>query len=262
MFRTRVITAIVAIPALLSALYYGGIVWEALFSLLAVVSLYEFYNMMVKKKLKPISIIGFVVLFCSLFYHKYPGYIINGVVIIMLLVMLYAIVRFPGVNIRDISVSLFGAFYIGFFFNFAIRINELSQAFFIILLAFLLTWGSDTGGYLVGNWLGKHKLAPQLSPNKTWEGSMGGVILTILVAIVFFRLTNICQIKLEHIILIGIVSSILAQIGDLFMSSLKRYFRVKDTGKIIPGHGGVLDRFDSFILVVPFIYCFFTCGFS
>ena len=110
---------------------------------------------------------------------------------------------------------------------------------------------SDTCAYFAGYAFGKHKLIPKVSPKKTIEGSIGGILGSTLICLAFGYYFNI---DLKVIVILGFLGSIVAQVGDLFASSVKRYVGIKDYGKLIPGHGGILDRFDSVILVAPFVY--------
>lgn len=139
--------------------------------------------------------------------------------------------------------------------GYAMRLAEVHNHFAIIVFGFILTWASDTGGYFAGSWWGKHKLAPLLSPKKTWEGFFGGFVLTVIVAIAGSLI--IPDHALYKFIILGVAAGLLAPIGDLFASAIKRDMDIKDYGNIIPGHGGILDRFDSFMITVPLMY-FFT----
>ena len=153
----------------------------------------------------------------------------------------------------DAAITWFGALYIGVFFSYAILLeNQANTPFYALLLAFLLTWASDTGGYFAGRWLGRRPLAPVLSPKKTWAGAGGAILLTVAAAVIlgWGRYSGL------HAILLGVAASLMAQAGDLTISAIKRHFGVKDAGHIIPGHGGVLDRFDSFMWVLPLVYYF------
>ncbi len=134
---------------------------------------------------------------------------------------------------------------------------NLNQKEIIYLLS--IVWSTDSFAYLIGKYFGKHKLTP-ISPKKTWEGAIGGVIFGALISsLIFFILfsNGINNISLENTFLIGIIFSILSQIGDLFASYIKRIFNIKDFSNIIPGHGGILDRLDSLLFVSPWIYLFF-----
>jgi phosphatidate cytidylyltransferase len=119
-----------------------------------------------------------------------------------------------------------------------------------------MTWASDVGGYLFGKLWGKTKLSPQLSPGKTWEGAIGAVLLTVALAICFNSIVRMENFNFFYTVVFAMLASITAQVGDLLESAIKRYFEVKDSGHIIPGHGGVLDRFDSFMLLLPVVYYF------
>ncbi|MGV3539707.1 MAG: phosphatidate cytidylyltransferase, partial [Rufibacter sp.] len=124
----------------------------------------------------------------------------------------------------------------------------------IILGIMFLIWASDTGAYAAGKSFGKHKLFPRISPGKTWEGWVGGVVLSLVVAYVLSLFYQ--DLALEHWLGMAVLVSIFGVLGDLVESMLKRSLGVKDSGTLIPGHGGILDRFDSLILVVPFLVAF------
>ena len=137
--------------------------------------------------------------------------------------------------------------------SFALRLAALPGAFAIMVLCLLITWGSDIGGYVFGRLWGKHKLTPLLSPNKTWEGALGALLLAAVLAWAWTRLVQL-PLTPSQTVLLAIAGSVCAQLGDLFESGMKRFWGAKDSGRIIPGHGGVLDRFDSLLLVVPLVY--------
>lgn len=123
-----------------------------------------------------------------------------------------------------------------------------------IFMLFVLIWSSDTFAYLTGKFFGKHKMAPRISPKKTWEGFAGGVVLTLILG--FFVEQYFPELR-GNWMMVGFLVSVFAPLGDLVESQLKRSFAVKDSGNIIPGHGGVLDRLDSFIICVPVVYLYF-----
>jgi len=251
-FKARVITSIIGIPILLGILYAGGLYWKIFFTLMALLAFYEYSRMMINIDIKPLFIPGVLLLLLLLF--KPAPYLYPGIFAILVLAAIITILKYPAVNIMNVAVSLFGAAYIGLLLSYTIIIIGLPQPFLIMLLALLLTWASDTGAYCAGKLWGRHKMLPGLSPNKTWEGAVGGLILCAAVALAFFLTTDMTQVNMAYVLALGLGAGIMAQLGDLFISALKRYFRVKDTGKILPGHGGVLDRFDSFLLVVPLVY--------
>jgi phosphatidate cytidylyltransferase len=134
------------------------------------------------------------------------------------------------------------------------NVYPFSGRFWLFIL--LLIWISDTGAYLVGRKLGKRKLFERISPKKTWEGSIGAAIFTCLAAVVISNFSY--DVNLIHWIFIGLIVLVFGTYGDLVESSIKRYFAIKDSGNVLPGHGGFLDRFDSFIYAIPFVIIYVT----
>ena len=121
----------------------------------------------------------------------------------------------------------------------------------------MIVWITDSGAYLIGRKLGKHKLAPHVSPNKTWEGSIGGSLVSVIVVGLYLAFSPVkFAYGLPIMLLLTVVLSVGGQIGDLIESAFKRHYGVKDSGKILPGHGGILDRFDSLLFVLPLMHLF------
>lgn len=155
---------------------------------------------------------------------------------------------------------IFTVVYLALPFGFALGLPKFStldpeKSFTLeVFMLFVLIWSSDTFAYLTGKFFGKHKMAPRISPKKTWEGFAGGVVLTLILG--FFVEQYFPQLRGNWMI-VGLLISIFAPLGDLVESQLKRSFAVKDSGNIIPGHGGILDRLDSFIICAPVIYLYF-----
>ena len=256
MLRTRIFTAVIGIPILLGLAYLGGIYWKLLILLLASLALYEYIAMMRKKGHNPITLPAYFIAAVLLLRIHLGSFQSEFFLVSILLMILILIFKYPSHSFNDLIMSFFGAFYCGYFFSYALALGELSRTFQCVLLVFLLSWASDVGGYLFGRLWGKHKLAPQLSPGKTWEGAIGAVVLTVVLSIIYYQMPGIENLGVVYAIILGILASAAAQLGDLFESAMKRYFGVKDSGNLIPGHGGVLDRFDSFMLVVPVVYYF------
>ncbi|MGE5453968.1 MAG: phosphatidate cytidylyltransferase [Methylocystaceae bacterium] len=256
MLVTRVLTAAIGIPILFGFAYTGGYWWDALVVILAVLCNYELMRM-ADTKSKPIIILAsltcvLLVLMPIIKTMPIPPWAPLVGVVIIVGVLLKVNYRIDAIQL---GWAFFSTLYVGFLFSYAIGINHLSQPSFMFLLtAFLLTWASDTGAFFVGKFFGKRQLSPNLSPNKTWEGSLGGVITTMLIAWALLA----GQLGWSWALIFGLIASILAQMGDMFESLLKRYFGVKDSGRLLPGHGGVLDRFDSFLLVAPLVFYFLT----
>lgn len=254
MLVTRVLTAAVGIPILLAIAYAGGIWWDGLIVILAVICNFEMLRI-ADTRSKLIIILASLV--CAILVLSplirtvsLPAWwpLLGLVIIIGVLLK---------VNYRIDALQLgwawFSTLYIGLLFSYAVAINHKAEdSFMAILMIFLLTWASDTGAYFAGRFLGKHKLSPSLSPNKTWEGSIGGALTTMLIA--WALLSG--HLGWQWALIFGLIASILAQMGDMFESLLKRYFGAKDSGKMLPGHGGVFDRFDSFLLTAPLVFYF------
>lgn len=256
MLRTRIITAVVGIPLFLGALYLGGLAWSIVFGLMGFLALYEYLNMMKIRGFTPFVITPYAMMFAFLFREALASYCLPLLFAIMLIMLMELVLMYPQRNLNDLAMGFFGAAYIGFLLSYALALQQELQPFVYIVLACVLTWSSDIGGYLFGRLWGKTKLTPLLSPNKTWAGAIGGVCLTIVLALASYFVLPFNQISLWHLAWLGLLGSLAAQFGDLFASAMKRFFDVKDSGKIIPGHGGVLDRFDSFMLVLPVLYYF------
>ena len=159
--------------------------------------------------------------------------------------------------IRHVPGILGPALYTGGILSIAVLIRESSYGFTIIFYLIILTSASDSGAYFVGKTVGRTPFFPKVSPNKTCEGAIGGLLFSLLGSILFSNITqntNLLDVSLYQSILIGTFVGIVGQIGDLYESSLKRKSQIKDSGTIIPGHGGVLDRIDSVIFNIPVLY--------
>ena len=254
MLKTRIISAALGIPILLGAAYLGKYYWTGIIVLLAGLALAEYLAMMSRKGASPLFLAAYAIAGIVLFRLQLGQHVAGWFWLGLLLMILTMLIAYPRSNLDDLALSFFGAIYCGFFFSYALALNDTGRAFPYLLLVFVLTWASDIGGYLFGRVWGKHKLAPQLSPAKTWEGALGGLVLTILTALAYKYFGHMIEAGWIYTLGLGLVASIAAQVGDLLESSIKRYFGVKDSGHIIPGHGGVLDRFDSFMLVLPVVY--------
>lgn len=243
--KTRIITAIVLIAILVPVVIIGGIPFEVLIGIVGIAGVYELLAITNSPRasiyLYPVLMIYMLV---SLFLSN--NIIVDSVYIIILLLVLFT---FSMVDI-DLSIDRIGYYIAGILLISmglrSILVLRLEYGIhYIIMLAFA-TFGTDTGAYFAGRYFGSHKLNPRLSPKKTIEGSIGGIILGGILSIVYGIIVNI-NLTLNMLIIICLVLTITGQIGDLTFSSMKRYFKVKDFSNLLPGHGGILDRFDAFI---------------
>lgn len=254
--KERVITGIIGGAGFLGLLWLGDVWYTALIYLLAIGSLFEYIRMRKSSWSIPTGIVGFLFLLTSLSIPLTTFSIILSVWITVFLLLFITVASKNRVTIEDVGFLLIGLVYIslGFYFMKAVRLEGGLEW---TLLTVALVWGTDTGAYFSGRLFGRHKLWPAISPKKTIEGAAGGTILAIVIAILFYYVGNTIQ-QLSHAIIIGLVIAIVAQLGDFIESAIKRTYNVKDSGRILPGHGGFLDRFDSMIAVFPVMYFMIT----
>ena len=176
----------------------------------------------------------------------------------LILIAVITLFRFPKELYYDNGKLIFTVIYTALPFGFALglpKFHSVENTFTLeVFFLFILIWSSDTFAYLTGRFLGKHKMSPKISPKKTWEGFAGGVILTLILS---FFVEKFHPDLRGNWMVVGFLVSVFAPLGDLVESQLKRTFGVKDSGNIIPGHGGILDRLDSFIIVAPVVYLYF-----
>lgn len=164
------------------------------------------------------------------------------------------------IDIKDISITFFGICYIPLFLMFIPLINGMENGKILVWYILLAAWGTDTFAYLVGKTMGKHKFS-KISPNKTIEGCIGGTIGAVILILIYTYVCNTyfaMNISYIYITIVGIILSLIGQLGDFSASSIKRYGGIKDFSNLIPGHGGMLDRIDSVIFIAPFAYMFLS----
>lgn len=162
-----------------------------------------------------------------------------------MILLVFTVYQYQSFNFDMASTLMFAALYIGFGFRFLIIIRDMGMD--TLMYLFIVIWATDIGAYVFGRLYGKTKLAPHVSPNKTIEGSLGGVIMAMLVGVIYVYVFKPNLGNTNHVWLLSIILSLVGQMGDLVESAIKRYYGVKDSGNFLPGHGGVLDRFDSLI---------------
>lgn len=243
------------IPILLLAVWYGGWAHFALTVLIMVFALYELNKIFGGMNLKtsfPAMLAGVLILSATAFIGGLDAFG-AAVMPVVALLLLSGVFRYPALAPGDVAAGLAGTLYIALFiFFYLIRTLDGGLAWVLIMLSG--TWAGDTVAYFVGKKLGRIKLAPLLSPGKTVEGALGGIVGSTLGAVLVYTLYPI--VLIYKVIALGLLVGIFGILGDLFESSLKRTAGVKDTGLIIPGHGGVLDRFDSMLFTAPAVYYF------
>lgn len=262
----RGLTAIVFVAVMLAGLYFSKNSFLALFGLITILSLWEFFTIILKNEShdllrKTLGVgIGITPFLMAAFYHfemidnsaeflKTCILLFLPFIFLLFIVELFTKSKNPFGNLGYLFLGLI---YIGIPFTLVqfIAIEEGNYYPNIILGLLLLTWANDTGAYVIGSQIGKTKLFPRISPNKTWEGSLGGVGVSFLIA--WLLSIYVTELSLMNWLVLATLVSIFASLGDLIESMLKRSLGVKDSGTIMPGHGGFLDRFDAFIFLLPF----------
>ncbi len=250
--KTRIISSLILIP-LLYAVYSGGIVLKIAGLIIGLLALKEFYNAFGNIEIMPIYPIGVfssVTLYC-LALLNIVWYIQFWLFISIVMILIYILIS-KGVGLVNGAVSLIGIIYVVFMSYHVILIDDVEKYRYFVWLVFITAFVTDTSAYFTGYLFGKHKLCPSISPKKTIEGAIGGIAGSIIVSAVFGFFMS--EALLIHFIIIGVIGSVAGQIGDLIASSFKRRAKIKDFGSLIPGHGGVLDRFDSILMTAPVIY--------
>jgi phosphatidate cytidylyltransferase len=257
--KQRIITAVLALIIFLPFVIIGKIPFILLIYLIATIGLMELLRM---RHISVISIpgfIGLIALWVILLPEKYTIFpigffeITDLFTVIILFLLAYTVLVRNKFTFDEAGFVILTTLYvgIGFYFLIATRIGE--NGISNILFAFFIIWATDSGAYFIGKFFGKRKLSPDISPNKTIEGAIGGILSAAVVAIAFHLIYPFPH-SLWIVVLVTVLASVVGQIGDLVQSAFKRNYGVKDSGKLLPGHGGILDRFDSLLFVLPFLH--------
>lgn len=256
--KTRIISGVVLLPVLLGIVWLGGDILRISLLLLSLIGLHEFYKAINKEN---ITINYFSYAFTVFYYAFLNNEDAKQFVIMMTLFTLvlfcYLVFSYPKVNISIVSTTILGVLYVPILLSYVYFVREMDNGIYYVWLILISAFATDTFAYFSGMFFGKHKLTPELSPNKTIEGSIGGILGTIVTTFIYaYILSKVSATFVFEpvLLLIAFVGSIFSQFGDLTASSIKRYTGIKDFGKIIPGHGGILDRFDSILFTAPIVY--------
>jgi len=276
MLKKRVITALWGIPLLVAVIWFGEPWNPTLFTVFiavwALLAAFEFYRLVTTSKVSPLTYFGLV---CVLLFivGRNPDVLsalephFDIALITPLILSAAAVLSFIWLLARRQKEGAFagwawtmaGVLYIGWLLSYLVSLRGLEDGRNWIFLALFTTFASDTAAFFIGRALGRHPLAPNISPGKTWEGAVGGVLGAVLVSLFFVLPTPLSlnpYLNWGQAILLGLLVSVFGQIGDLTESLLKRNVGVKDSGTLIPGHGGVLDRVDSIVFAGVVVYYF------
>lgn len=261
----RIIVGVTLIPVVLLLAWAGGLYLLLFVDLVIILGLREFYRMAATKEIEPNQVLGmFGGIGISLAAWGQQDQFIPGIIMVVLIVTASAEIfrKNIGSPFLNTSVTVFGLLYVGWLISHLILLRQLPARYGVltdmngvgaVLIALMIPWVCDTAAYFSGQAIGKHKLIPRVSAGKTLEGAIGGLVGTPLVLLAL-RTTLFPFLSVIDCVSLGVIGAIVSQTGDLVESLIKRDAGVKDASQIIPGHGGVLDRFDSVLFSAPFVY--------
>lgn len=259
MLAKRIITALIAIPLGILMVYEGKLLFLSGILFITLAGLYELRNLLLCMNLRlpaQIMYINGILFPLAIYFLSGANLAVLLYAMIAFSIMLHLIamiVSFPRYSVAEIAVSYLGSSYIGILVSSLLLIRHINQdGFYLLLFVLILTWAYESGAFFAGTYLGKHPLCLMLSPKKTIEGVVGGLILTVIAALIFQRLYP--MFSYFDAVVLGLLIGIFGQVGDLVASALKRMAGVKDSGTLMPGHGGILDRFDGLLFSAPIAY--------
>lgn len=258
MFKTRLISGIVLVIIALVTIISGGPILFGTLMLISLIGLNELYKVVKIDK----TMLGFsgyvatIIYYLLLFFEVKYDHMLFVIAVLIAMMAIY-VFAFPKYVSEQAVTGFFGVFYVSVMLSFIYQTRVMEEGLFLVALVFLCSWGCDTCAYCVGVLIGKHKMAPKLSPKKSVEGAIGGLagaaLLGMLYALAINRWGGASASPASYA-LICFVGGMISMVGDLAASAIKRNHEIKDYGTLIPGHGGILDRFDSVIFTAPVIY--------
>lgn len=271
----RCISGLVGIPLLILLIFVGeGVPFILGIGIISIIGLVEFYRGVRRTGADPQLWVGvasaFLFLFAARHQFQEKQFSLPGVLTLFIIVaLIIELLRKNRAPIKNLGATIVGAVYVGWLFSYLIAINSIPGdplqihpipvpirlGGWLVLYIVFTTWASDTMAFFIGRKWGKRKLAPRLSPGKSWEGFAAGMMFATVMSVVMSRPLGI---PLLHAVVLGVVISIAGVIGDLAESSIKRDIGIKDFGSMMPGHGGILDRFDSLLFAAPLFYYYVT----
>ena len=259
MFKTRLLSGIVLVAAALVLIITGREVLLVSTCVISWICMYDLY--LVYKMERPAAAaagyLAAVVFYTDLYFSWIPDTMVFVLGLMIVLLGIY-VFSYPKYHASQIMAVFFGVFYVAVMLSCIYQVRMMAQGAYIVWLIFLCSWGCDTCAYCVGVKFGRHKMSPVLSPKKSVEGAVGGLagtfLLTVIYCMVFRPQMGITSARVFLLAAISTVGGVISMIGDLTASAIKRNYEIKDYGTLIPGHGGILDRFDSVIFTAPVIY--------
>lgn len=265
MFVTRLVSGIILVILAVLFIYSGGIVLSGVLLVLSLIGSFELLRVFGMEK-SPISIgvyfvtVSYYVLITlsRIFDFDHNTSIVVFLILMMLFYLGIYVFNFKRINGDQVIAGVFIFMYVPFLLSFIFLTRSLSHGIYTVWLIILTSWGCDTFAYCAGMLFGKHKMSPVLSPKKSVEGAVGGILGAMVLSLIFFYVfkekIGIDENQILVLTLLAGLAAFASMIGDLAASAFKRNYKVKDYGRLIPGHGGVLDRFDSVIVTAPIVY--------
>ena len=261
----RITSGLLGFPLVLVILLIGNkYVVDVALSLIALLAMDEYLNA-ISKVSKPVKWLGYLSCLSIALMHLIPSEYLNLIITLAIpaiLIILFAqvVATEMKTSFKDIAYTFIGIFYVVFFIMFLALIDGMNNGKILIWYAIFAAWGTDIFAYFVGKMIGKHKFS-KVSPKKSIEGCVAGTVGAVILMLIYTYFVN-TYLGMEYsyifIAIIGVILSLVGQIGDFAASSIKRYVDIKDFSNLIPGHGGMLDRIDSLIFLAPFAYALFT----
>lgn len=259
MFKTRLLSGIVLVAAALVLIITGGEVLLVSTCTISLIGMYELYRVykIERTAAAGIGYLAAAAFYSDLYFHWIPESMIFVLALIIALLFVY-VLAYPKYHASQIMAAFFGVFYVAVMLSGIYQARVMEKGAYIVWLIFICSWGCDTCAYCVGVLFGRHKMSPLLSPKKSVEGAAGGLagtfLLTALYGMLLRSQMGITTLQVWKLAAISIAGGVISMVGDLAASAIKRNYEIKDYGTLIPGHGGILDRFDSVIFTAPVIY--------
>ncbi|MCR5272189.1 MAG: phosphatidate cytidylyltransferase [Lachnospiraceae bacterium] len=260
MFKTRLLSGVILVLLAFILIIPGGEILVVSMGIISLIGMYELYRVVQIEKKAPaiMAYILAIIYYLNLYFNIFDSEMIFAIICIVFLMAVY-VFTYPKYSTEQMAVTFFGIFYVAVMLSYVYLTRCMNDGLYLVWLIFLCSWGADTSAYCVGVLIGKHKMSPKLSPKKSIEGAVGGIVGTMIFTYIFFMAFGGKMDMLEgndtiKFVIISGVCAFVSMIGDLTASAIKRNYDIKDYGTLIPGHGGILDRFDSVIFIAPIVY--------
>lgn len=259
MFKQRLLSGIVLVVAAVVTLYFGGAVTLIVTAAISLMGMYELLKVTGQER-SALAVVAYsgAILYYLVLWLNLEQYILPLTLLVLILLFAVYVFSFPHFEINEVAIAFFSLFYVTVMLSCIYRVRIMENGGYMIVLVFLSAWGNDTLAYCAGRLFGRHKMSPVLSPKKTIEGAVGGVLGAGLLGAIYGVIGQHFIVAGYNLVLIFAivcaVGGLISIIGDLGASAVKRNHDIKDYSNLIPGHGGILDRFDSIIFTAPVIY--------